>query len=95
MEFLTGPGTRMEPRGLQKFCCISGSRRMGGLKHVSTQAKVAFFFISLVSMACFAVGAILMAVNRWAFGGLMLLVAICVIGSGFVVRKRVMEPANK
>lgn len=62
---------------------------------MSPRVKVGFFFISLLSMACFAAGALLMAVNRWADGGLMLLVAICVIGSGFVIKKRVMQPADR
>lgn len=61
---------------------------------MTAAAKLVFFVISLVAMAGFAGASLLLADNRWAIGGVVMLASIFVIGIGFMVRGRILRQSR-
>jgi hypothetical protein len=58
---------------------------------VSRIAKIAYFFIAIVTMACFAFASVLMAENHPGWATLLFVLAIVITGAGFVTKARLVH----
>lgn len=58
---------------------------------MSRNAKVAYFFVSLLSMTCLALASLFMAMGRAWAATLLFIAGFVLIGAGFVARKRLLK----
>lgn len=58
---------------------------------MSRNAKIAYFFVALLSMACLALASLSMAQGRAFAATVLFVVAFAMIAIGFVVRKRLLK----
>jgi ABC-type xylose transport system permease subunit len=58
---------------------------------VSSTAKVVYFIVALLVMACFAVGSVMMAEDRPGIAAVLFIVAIVGAGVGFATKRKVMK----
>ncbi len=58
---------------------------------MSSAAKVVYFIVALLVMACFAVGSIMMAQDRPGVAAVLFITAIVGAGAGFATKRKVMK----
>ncbi|GEO26145.1 hypothetical protein AAC03nite_19300 [Alicyclobacillus acidoterrestris] len=62
---------------------------------MTTSFKILFFFISLFTMACFALGSVMMAQGRGWLATLFFVLAVLITGLGFVTKRRLVRPQSQ
>lgn len=58
---------------------------------MSSIAKIAYFFVAVITMACFAVASVLMAQNHPGLAAVFFALAIVITGAGFVTRAKLLN----
>ncbi len=71
--------------GLNGRCGVKGGT------FVSRTAKVIYFFVALLVMACFAVGSVMLAEQRPAIAVTLFVLAVLGAGAGFASKRKVMN----
>jgi hypothetical protein len=62
---------------------------------MSQTAKISFFILAVVTMACFACASVMMAEGRGGYALSLFILAIVLVGCGFMVRKRILRRAGQ
>ncbi len=61
---------------------------------MSRTAKIAYFFVSLLSMTCLALASLSMATGRPYTATALFVIAFLMIGAGFIARKRLLKASK-
>ncbi|MCL6631354.1 MAG: DUF5325 family protein [Alicyclobacillus herbarius] len=62
---------------------------------MSQLQKVTFFCLAVITMACFAVGSVMLAEERGGVAALLFVAAILLTGIGFITRKRILRHSTQ
>ncbi|MFB5192286.1 hypothetical protein [Alicyclobacillus fastidiosus] len=62
---------------------------------MTTSFKIMFFFVSLFTMVCFALGSVMMAQGRGWLATLFFVLAFVMTGTGFVTKRRLVRPQSQ
>ncbi|WP_067932704.1 DUF5325 family protein [Alicyclobacillus kakegawensis] len=62
---------------------------------MSQRHKVTFFCLAVCTMACFALGSVMLAEERGGLAVLLFVVAVVLTGLGFMTRKRILRHAQR
>lgn len=62
-----------------------------GAVRVSRTAKIAYFFLAIATMACFAAGSACLALEQGAWAAAWFVLAVALAAAGFIAKRRILK----